>query len=160
MLSVCCLCSCPSSVSLFFVLAGQSVSCRLSIAVWSRTICIDQPPTPCWDTPSSKIWPTRGKFASCSKIIWTEQGRRKIKVRRTGHNPRRRCKQGRWGWLSKWIQWIWTHTRHFRFFWDQILNIPHPLFSRHFRCSFQTFEPQILLAGWDSSESEKGQFLY
>lgn len=32
-----------------------------------------------------------------------------------------------------------------------------PFFSWDFRCSFQTFEPQILLTGLDSRESEKGQ---
>lgn len=76
-------CPLPSAVS-SCLSAGRSVSCRLSTVAWSRTICIARPRTPCWDTPSSKIWLMRDKFASCSKTTWTEPGRRGRKVRGTG----------------------------------------------------------------------------
>ncbi len=79
-----CLCFPPSSVFVCFFLSltGRSVSCHLLIVVWLRIIYIDQPRTPCWDTRSLKIWQTRDKFASCSKITWIERGRRERKVRR------------------------------------------------------------------------------
>lgn len=76
--------SSPSPSLICYCFIGQSVFCRLLIVVWSRTICIDQLLTPCWDTLSSKIWLMRDKFASCSKITWIEPERRERKVRRNG----------------------------------------------------------------------------